>query len=215
MIKVIRVLLAERYPLMRVGMSVILDKYKDLELVGEATDGNEVQQLSQELSPDVLLLDQFISRQSLFETISSLHQHNPTIKILALIGDENDLRINSLIAAGVIGCVLKEESIETLIRAIYVVSRGDTWFSHHLIKRLFQENKTSPNLLEQACLTNRELEVLKLLAKGYSNNHIAENLVISERTVRFHVRNLYDKLHINTRSELLAWAIRESISNAW
>lgn len=211
MSKTIRVLLANVLPLIRAGICAILAAEEDLTLVGEVTNGYEAQQFCQELQADVLLLDLGIPGSTPFETVIFLHKHYPSVRVLLFTAHEDDVRIQGLIAAGAVGCVLRDESTEALIRAIRTVSQGDTWFSHRLIIKWSQSktNEIKPSKL--ANLTGRELEVLQLVVQGYSNNRIASDLVISERTVRFHLRNLYDKLKVNTRCELMSWAMRASL----
>ena len=207
MSKTIRVLLANGFPLIRAGIRAVVAAENDLTLVGEAIDGYEVQRLCQELQPDVLLLDLDIPGPAPFETVIVLHKQCPAVRVLLLTA-YNDIHLPGLIAAGAVGCILKDESTEALIRAIRTVFQGDTWFSHRLIIKLTQSNIYKLNPPKAADFTDRELEVLQLVVQGYSNNRIASDLVISERTVRFHLRNLYDKLKVNTRGELLSWALR-------
>ena len=209
--KMIQVLLANDFPLMRAGIRAILTAEEDLTLVGEATDGCEVQRLCQELQPDVLLLDLYIPGPSPFETVTFLRKHFPAIKVLALTTHDDDFHIKRLIATGVTGCVLKDEATEAIIRAIRSVAQGDTWFSRRIMVKLCQVKTNEVDQPKIPGLTDRELEVLQLVVQGCTNNHIAAALVISERTVRFHLRNLYDKLKVNTRSELMIWAIREGL----
>ncbi len=211
MTETIRVLLADDSPLLRAGVRAILATEKNLILVGEAVNGYEIQRLSQELQPDVLLLNPSMSGPSPFDITAFLRQNLPSVKVLVLITNNNNTHIHRLIAAGAVGCALKDETPEAVIRAIRAVAEGDTWFSHPIVAELSQLQSDKPKQTSTMRLTGRELEVLHLVAQGCPNSRIAEALAISERTVRFHLRNLYDKLCVNTRNELMGWVIREGL----
>ncbi len=213
MSKTIRVLLANDFPLIQAGIRAVVAAEEGLTLVGEAIDSSEIQRLCQELQPDILLLEAGWLGSAPFEIVIFLRKHYPTIKVLVLAGDD-DVYLQRLVAAGAVGCVLRDESTEALIRAIQIVSQGDMWFSQRLIARWSQANTAEGTQFQRTSLTDREREVLQLVVRGYPNKRIASDLVISERTVRFHLRNLYDKLTVSTRGELLAWVHSPGLDGA-
>jgi len=112
----------------------------------------------------------------------------------------------------VAGYVLKDEIEEAVVRAIHTVMQGDTWFSRSVVDKLARLTSGKAPLDEKSALTKRELEVLRLLAQGYRNQRIAEELCISERTVRSHLRNIYDKIGVQSRTEAALWAMRQGLS---
>ncbi len=207
----IRVLVADDHPLMRAGIRATLAAEPDLTLVGEAADGAEAQRLCRELEPDVLLLDLNMPGPSTFETVAFLREHCPQMKVVMLTAYDDDIYVHGLVAAGVAGYVLKDEIEEAMVRAIRTVMQGDTWFSQSVVEKLAQLAANEAPLDEQPALTKREVEVLRLLARGYSNARIAQELGIRGPTVRFHLRNIYDKTGLQSRTEAVAWAIQQGL----
>jgi DNA-binding NarL/FixJ family response regulator len=123
---------------------------------------------------------------------------------------DDDVYVRGLVAAGVAGYVLKDEIEEAVVRAIRAVMQGDTWFSRSVVEKLAQLAAEAPPT-EQPTLTKRELEVLRLLVRGYSNIRIAQELDVSEPTVRFHLRNIYAKAGLQSRTEAVAWALQQEL----
>jgi DNA-binding NarL/FixJ family response regulator len=191
---------------MRAGIRATLAAEPDLALVGEAADGAEAQRLCRELEPDVLLLDLNMPGPSAFETVAFLREHCPQVKVVMLTAYDDDAYVHGLVAAGVAGYVLKDEIEEAVVRAIHTVMQGDTWFSRSVVEKLARPATREAPPVEKPALTKRELEVLKLVAKGYTNIQIGETLSISERTVRFHLQNIGDKIGVCSRVEAAVWA---------
>jgi len=148
---------------------------------------------------------------SAFETVTYLREHCPKIKVLMLTVYSNEVHVHKLVAAGVAGYVLKDEIEEAVVRAIHTVMQGDTWFSRKVVDKLAQPATSEAPPVEKPTLTEREVEVLRLLARGYSNARIAQELGISGPTVRFHLRNIYDKTGLQSRTEAVAWAIQQGL----
>jgi len=197
----IRVLLADDHPLIREGIGNTLRKSESLSLVGVATNGYEIGALAAELKPDVLLLDLNMPGPPPLETVMALRKDFSQTKVLVLSAYDDLVSVRALLRAGVSGYVLKDEAIETLVQAINTVVRGGIWFSQAVAQQLAQP----PNTPE---FTERELDVLHILALGASNERIADILVVTERTVRFHLKNIYRKIDVDSRGEAIVWAVR-------
>jgi len=201
--KIIRVLLADDHPLVRSGIRATLVAERDLTLVGEATDGHEAQRLGRELKPDVLLLDLSMPGPRPAEMVDYLREHCPEVRVLVLTAYDDDAYVRSVMAAGVVGYVLKDEMPETVVRAIRAVVQGDTWFSRPIVEKMAQmEDKRA----EESSLTERERQILGMMAQGWDNAHIAAELCLAEQTVRNYVSGIYKKLQVRSRAEAIVWA---------
>ena len=197
----IRVLLADDHPLIREGIGNTLLKNESLSLAGVATNGYEIAELAAELQPDVLLLDLHMPGPPPLETVSALRKDYPRTRVLVLSAYDDLVSVRALLRAGVSGYVLKDEAIETLVQAINTVVRGGIWFSQAVAQQLAQ-----PVIVPE--FTERELDVLNILARGASNDRIANILMVTERTVRFHLKNIYRKIDVHSRGEAIVWAVR-------
>jgi len=210
--KSIKVLLADRHSWVRVGIRATLNVEDDLLLVGEATNIHKAQQLSQEFKPDVLLLDFNTLNFALPETIAYLREPCPKMKVLVLT-TFNDIHIGELVQAGATGCILKDEETEALIRAIRTIAQGDTWFSQAILKKLVQWNTQNvTSHIQETTLTERELQVLDMIAQGWDNFRIASVLCLAEQTVRNYVSRIYAKIAVNSRAEAVVWAIKHCLT---
>jgi len=204
MSEVIRVLLADNHPLRQVGMRTILAAQKDLKLVGEASDANEVKQRVRELQPNVLLLAQDIPGPPLVETVAYLCQHESEIKVLVLAANENCTP--NLLLAGVTGCLLRDEAVEVMTRAIRSVAQGDLWFSRTIVHKLVQWRTDTLDHSGEPSLTNRERQILNLMGRGWDNAQIATKLCLAEQTVRNYISRIYTKLPATSRAEAVVWS---------
>ncbi len=202
----IRVLLADDHPVVRAGIRGILAAERDIALVGEATDGNAARHLCLELAPDVLLLDLNMPGPPPAQTVAFLHQECPRVKVLVLTAYEDDMYVRSLISAGAVGYVLKDETPEAVVRAIHTVVNGDTWYSQPVVEKLAQWEASEHAVKDEAHLTPREQELLNLMALGLDNVRIANTLGLAEQTVRNQVSKIYVKLNVATRAEAIVWA---------
>ncbi|TEU14929.1 MAG: response regulator transcription factor [Anaerolineales bacterium] len=207
----IKVLLADDHPALRAGIKGMLEK-ADIEVIGEAADGDEALRLAERLRPDVLVLDAVMPGLRAPQVIHHLRETCPDLRVLVLTAyDDNEL-VFGLLEAGAVGYVLKEEALETIEAAVRAAARGEPWLSPKVAAKVMKKALGKEEAEEEAIpLTERELEVLQLMAKGWSNKRIAKELSITERTVRFHVGNILTKLGVESRTEAVVEGIRRSL----
>jgi two-component system response regulator NreC len=204
----IRILIADDHGVIRAGLCAILADFPDLIVVGEASDGMEAIAKAIELKPDILLMDLSMPNVGGIEATRQLMQSQLGLRILILTVHEDDSLLKEAIRAGAAGYVIKRAAQEDLIHAIRVVARGDLYVHPAMTRALFNESPSngSSNVSDVETLTLREIEVLQLLAKGYTNRQIAEQLSLSPRTVEGHRANLSAKLGLRSRVELVEYA---------
>lgn len=213
----IRVMICDDHALFRRGLIMVLESEEGMDVVGEAEDGEEAIRKVEELAPDVVLMDVRMPRVSGIEATRQIAEVNPTAKILMLtVSDEED-DLYDAIKAGATGYLLKEISIEEVANAIRAVVSGQSLISPSMASKLLTEftalakKADEKQAVPTPRLTERELEVLKLVAQGMSNREIASELYISENTVKNHVRNILEKLHLHSRMEAVVYAVREKL----
>jgi DNA-binding NarL/FixJ family response regulator len=212
--KKIKVLIADDHKIIRVGLRGILAGEADIEVVGEAECGDDVFTVLKEQEADVVLMDIDMGASSGVDATAELKARYPEIKVLTLTQhEEQDLIINML-EAGASGYLLKNCGREELITAIHAVLRGDSYFSQTVSATLLRALTTRKNHVarDQNDLTERELEVLTLIAQEYTNPEIAEKLFISVRTVDTHRRNLMEKLNAKNTAALVKYAISKHLA---
>ena len=213
----IRVLIADDQPLYRRGLEVVLHTEEDIEVVGEAEDGEEAITKAEELAPDVVLMDVRMPRVNGIEATQAIRDRVPTTKILMLTVSDEDSDLYEAIKAGASGYLLKEVSVEEVAASIRAVMQGESKITPSMASKLINEFSAMSKRADERqrlpvpALTARELEVLKLVAKGMSNREIADELFISENTVKNHVRNILEKLHLHSRMEAVMYALREKL----
>jgi DNA-binding NarL/FixJ family response regulator len=214
---VIRVMVADDHALFRRGLTMVLEFEDGIEVVGEAEDGGEALALAEELAPDVVLMDVRMPKVSGIDAARSISQAVPSSKILMLTVSDDEDDLYDAIKAGANGYLLKEISIEEVASAIRAVVTGQSLISPSMASKLLTEftalakKADERQTMPSPRLTERELEVLKLVAQGMSNREIAGELFISENTVKNHVRNILEKLHLHSRMEAVVYAVREKL----
>ena len=213
----IRVLVADDHELFRRGLRQVLEDEDDIKVVAEAGDGEEAVELSREHMPDVVVMDVRMPIRSGIEATRAVKQDLPHCKILMLtISDEED-DLYQAIKSGANGYLLKEISIDEIGNAVRSVHGGQSLISPSMASKLLTEfasmiKKTDDRQqVPTPRLTDREMEVLKLVAKGMNNRDIAKQLFISENTVKNHIRNILEKLQLHSRMEAVVYAVREKL----
>jgi len=204
----IRILIADDHGVIRAGLRALLDGLPEITVVGEASDGSEALSKAVELKPDIVLMDLSMPLMGGIETTRQLTQNKPGIRILILTVHEDESLLKEAIHAGAAGYIVKRAAQEDLLHAIRVVARGDLYVHPSMTRTLFTEPTpiSTAKVSEVETLTLREIEVLQLLAKGYTNRQIAEQLSLSPRTVEGHRANLSGKLGLHSRVELVEYA---------
>lgn len=207
----IKILIADDHAVVREGLQALLLTEPDIEVIGEAKNGVEAVDKCRAFEPDVLLLDLVMPRMDGLETIEELRDKGCETRILVLTSFAEDDKVFKAIKTGALGYLLKDSSPDELIRAIHSVHHGESWLHPTIARKLIQEiNQTADtdDVLDDP-LTDREVDILKAVAKGMSNQEIADELIIGERTVRTHVSNILGKLHLANRTQAALYALRE------
>lgn len=208
----IRVLVADDHAIVRKGICALLATEPDIEVVGEAQDGREAIAEAKRLRPDVILMDLVMPRVDGVQAIRWITAKQPEVRILVLTSFDGDDKVFPSIKAGALGYLLKDSRPEELVRAIQQVHRGESSLHPAIARKLLQElAESSEGASDTASLTEREKEVLQLLARGQSNRQISEWLDISEATVRTHVSNILAKLNLSSRTQAALYALREGL----
>lgn len=205
----IRILLADDHPVVREGIHNRLAREEDFVVVGEAANGDETIRQARRLCPDVILLDVAMPGPGAVPVMEALRQANPAVKVLVLSAFDDDEYVFGMLAAGAAGYALKDERLSTLVEAVRALVRGETWLSPRVAAKVTHRAIGKQSGTADSPLTGREQEVLELMAQGQENAEIATALVISERTVKFHVGNIYAKLGVTTRTAAVVEAIRQ------
>jgi NarL family two-component system response regulator LiaR len=206
----IRILLAEDHVVVRQGTRQLLGLEQDLDVIGEAGDGEEAVQLAAQLRPDVIIMDVAMPKLSGIEATKQIKALLPSVAILVLTGYDYDEYVFSLLEAGAAGYLLKSVSGDELIDAIRAVYRGDSVLHPTVARKVVDRFRRSGKPEDKASdlLTEREMEVLKAAAKGMSNKDIGKELLISVRTVQAHLRSIFNKLGVGSRSEAVIYGLK-------
>ena len=211
----IRILIVDDHAVVQRGLSAILETEPDLEVVGEAENGNQAIWKAHSLQPDVILMDLVMPEKDGIEAIKEIKKDDPDAKILVITSFSEDEKVFPAIKSGALGYLLKDSSPDELIQAIHEIYQGKAslhpTIARKLIMELKEDSSKSQKPSEQV-LTTREVEVLNLIARGMSNQEIADQLMVSETTVRFHVSNILSKLHLANRTQAVLYALKEGIA---
>jgi two-component system, NarL family, response regulator LiaR len=206
----IRVFVADDHAVVREGLRALIGTEPGMEVAGEAADGNEAIAGIRRLQPDVVLLDLVMPGKSGLEVIDDITQDNPQARILVLTSFADDDKVFPAIKAGALGYLLKDSLPQELLQAIRDVHRGEPSLDPAIALKLLRElRRPADEPPAPEALTERELKVLNLVSRGLSNQEIADALVISERTVRTHIGNILNKLHLANRTQAALYALRK------
>lgn len=212
--KTIRVLVVDDHAIIRKGIRAVLELVPDIDLVGEAEDGAQAVKLEKELDPDVILMDLMMPEMDGIASIKEIKKQRPSARILVLTNFAGEEMIFPAIKSGAVGYHLKDSSPEALIEAIRQVNQGVASLHPSIAKKVLDElHNAGKQRLSDEPLTQREAEVLRRIAQGHENREIAEELVISEATVRTHVSNILGKLHLASRTQAALYALREGLAS--
>jgi NarL family two-component system response regulator LiaR len=213
---VIRVLIADDHAVVREGLRWLISTEPGIEVVDEAVDGVEAVDKARSLQPDVILMDLVMPHKDGLQAIQEIVGERPEARILVLTSFAEDEKVFAAVKGGALGYLMKDSSPGELMQAIRDVHRGEPSMDPAIAQKLMRELQKAaraPELpLTEEPLTEREVEVLKWVAQGLSNQEIADRLVVSERTVRSHVSNILEKLHLANRTQAALYALREGLA---
>ncbi len=213
----IRVLVVDDHALFRRGLEMVLEQEPDIVVVGEASDGAEALDKAVDATPDVVLMDVRMPRRGGIDACTAIKEAVPSTKIIMLTISDEEADLYEAIKAGAMGYLLKEISIEEVANAIRAVAGGQSLISPSMASKLLTEFASMIKRADERQqvptprLTDREMEVLRLVAKGLNNRDIAKQLFISENTVKNHIRNILEKLQLHSRMEAVVYAVREKL----
>jgi len=212
----IRVFVVDDHPLVRKGILKILSLEKEFEIVGEAGTGEEALRLIKEAKPDVILLDLNLPDITGIEVCRQIKKVYPEGRVIALTIYDDETHVIESVKAGVIGYLPKDVEPDTFIEAVKFAANGRSYFHPSIAGKVINDYERLCTSLEagrksRSLLTAREIEVLSLAAKGYTNKNIAKELFISEKTVKNHMTNIFRKLEVKDRTEAVVYAIRERL----
>jgi two-component system, NarL family, response regulator LiaR len=209
--RMIHVLVVDDHPIVRRGLCAEINLDPEMQVVGEARDGVEAVELARVLRPDVILMDAVMPRKNGIEATAEILQENPLAKVLILTSFTEDERMLAAIRAGALGYILKDRHPEEVLQAIRDTYVGKPYLNPDIARRLLQELPGTQPLPAGSCLTPRELEVLRWVARGTPNKEIARSIGVKEATVRAHVGNLLSKLNLENRSQLVLYAVKNGL----
>jgi two-component system NarL family response regulator len=211
----IRVLVVDDQELFRRGLTMLIGAMDGIELVGEAGDGQAATEIAVSTRPDVVLLDVRMPGRSGIQTCAELKTVLPSVHIVMLTASDEESDLYDAVRSGAVGYLLKDSSIDEVAQAVRIVADGQSLISPAMAVKLLDEFKQMASAAAAAeaapRLTDRELQVLSLVAHGHSNREVARALFISENTVKNHVRNILDKLQLHSRMEAVMYAVREKL----
>ena len=208
----IRVLIAEDHAIVRAGLKALIATEPGLEVIGDVSNGLEAVAQARALRPDVILMDLSMPHMDGINATREIKSEHPGARILVLTSFIEDDKVFAAIKAGALGYLLKESSPDDLLRGIRAVHRGESWLHPAIAAKLIRDLQAPQNAPLKEPLTERELEIIKLVAQGLANKEIANQLEIAERTVRTQVSNILEKLHLANRTQATLYAIKKGLT---
>jgi DNA-binding NarL/FixJ family response regulator len=213
----IRVVIADDHPIVRDGLRRLLTAEEDIDVVGEAADGQELLQNLQAWRPDVILLDLRMPNTDGLTALQTMQSANDPAKVIILTASDDKNEFVQAMKLGCAGIVLKQTSAELIVKSIRKVHSGEIWLDAHTTAQVMRQFATTEaatavgKTRERAPLSAREREIVALVAQGYKNKEMAEKMFISEQTVKNHLHNIFDKLGVSDRLELALYAIHKGL----
>jgi NarL family two-component system response regulator LiaR len=207
----ITVMLVDDHAIVRQGLRTFLELQPDIEVVGEAGDGQEAVAIVRDKLPDIILMDLVMPNMDGVDATRAVTGLSPSSKVIVLTSFSEDDKVFASIKAGAQGYLMKDIRPQDLVRAIRTVHRGEAQLDPEIARKLMQEFTNPQPAAPKHDLTDRELEVLTLIAHGKSNKEISEDLVLSEKTVKTHVSNILQKLHLSDRTQAAVYALRQKL----
>jgi len=217
MSRMIKVLLADDHVVVRAGTRQLIERHPDITVIGEASTGQEAVQLATDLKPDVVVMDVRMPGMGGIEATRRVKVAHPDMAVLVLTAHDDDEYVFALLQAGANGYLLKTAEADELVKAIRTVIKGDLVLTPTVAGKVvsqFTSGKTLPDVLSNiehnyGDLTEREMDILRLVGKGLTNKEIGRTLYISDRTVQAHLSNIFSKLNVSSRTEAVMYAVRQ------
>ena len=212
--KRIRILLADDHAVVRQGFKMLLDAQPDMEIVGEASNGLECTKMLAKIKPDILLLDLRMPEKDGLGVLEEINFDNLPTRVIVLTAAEDDRDVVRAMRLGARGVVLKQSASDLLHKSIRKVHEGEIWLDNRMTAEVidaFKKSSESGQRREKPLLSDREKEIVQLVAQGFRNREIGEKLFISEQTVKNHLHNIFDKLGVSDRLELALYAIHHRL----
>ncbi len=215
----IRILIADDHPIVRLGLKTLFAKEQDFEIVGEAGDGQDALRQIQELDPDIMLSELRLPAVDGLGMLQALQTMNARARVIVLTSSDDKNEFVQAMKLGCCGIVLKQTAPELIIKSIRKVSGGEIWLDTHTTAAVMRQFASAPESIssvngkmrERSPLSGREREIVQLVAQGYKNKEMAEKMFISEQTVKNHLHNIFDKLGVSDRLELALFAIHKGL----
>jgi two-component system nitrate/nitrite response regulator NarL len=210
----IRILVADDHAIFREGLRKLLEGSGDVQIVGEASNGNECIKMIVELKPDILLLDLRMPEKDGLGLLEEINFESVSTRVIVLTAAEDDRDVVRAMRLGARGVVLKQSASDLLLKSIRKVHEGEVWLDNRItadVIEAFKRSAEAGQRHEKPVLSDREMEIVQLVAQGFGNREIGEKLFISEQTVKNHVHNIFDKLGLSARLELALYAIHHRL----
>jgi two-component system, NarL family, nitrate/nitrite response regulator NarL len=211
----IRIVIADDHPIFRDGLRKLLDTEDDMQIVGEVSNGNECTVMIGKLKPDILLLDLRMPEKDGLTLLEEMNFDSLPTRVIVLTATEDDRDVVRAMRLGARGVVLKQSATDLLIKSIHKVYGGEIWLDKRMtaeVMKAFAKSAEGGPRRDKPLLSDREKEIVQLVAQGFRNKEIGEKLFISEQTVKNHLHNIFDKLGVSDRLELALYAIHHRIA---